>query len=99
MTPSRNEALPSHEVFGKLHHHVMDCIKALECSEEFISTNFRASSYKPEGAKRPFFELNFQLEGYDVKTGFGYHLAPSVQQDQGRSGAYRNYGRNDHGCP
>lgn len=47
------------EVFGKLHHHVMDCIKALECSEDFISTNFRVSSYKPERAKRsyPMYEM------------------------------------------
>jgi hypothetical protein len=43
----------------------MDCIKALECSEEFISTNFRASSYKPEGAKRPQLVQEDEMLAYD----------------------------------
>jgi Rha family phage regulatory protein len=42
------------EVFGKTHFNVMESIKALDCSSEFIELNFQVSSYKPEGAKRSY---------------------------------------------
>jgi Rha family phage regulatory protein len=33
------------EVFGKNHHHVIDAIEDIQCSQEFRETNFRLSSY------------------------------------------------------
>jgi Rha family phage regulatory protein len=47
------------EVFGKMHHHVMRDIDALDCSREFRESNFGLSSYKPERAKRsyPMYEM------------------------------------------
>jgi Rha family phage regulatory protein len=47
------------EVFGKMHHHVMRDIDALDCSRELRESKFVLASYKPERAKRsyPMYEM------------------------------------------
>ena len=39
------------EYFGKLHFHILEKIKKLECSQEFTDTNFRVSYYQDESGK------------------------------------------------
>lgn len=46
------------EVFGRRHKHVLDAIKALDCSEEFRQPNFRPATYlDAQGKARPMVEL------------------------------------------
>lgn len=46
------------EIFGKLHQHVLEKVRLLECSEDFRQSNFRQSSYlNAQNKPQPMVEM------------------------------------------
>jgi len=48
------------ESFDKTHRHVLEAIKAMDCSDEFREANFRLSYYvSPQNKKLPCYDLTY----------------------------------------
>jgi len=69
------------EVFEKLHKHIIEAVRNLECSEEFTQTNFRPSEYTDStGRTLPMFELT--RDGFTfLAMGFTGSKAAQFKED------------------